>query len=95
MAINKEKDGYTAVFEVLKVYMETFDDGYKYTDWIVQLLVGNSVTTTLLMFNSTKLVWEWDKDWWEGEKFIRILAAWPLPLVILPPFPYDARVGVE
>jgi hypothetical protein len=90
-----ERDMYKAVYQVLSCYMDTFPDPYKYSTWIVRLLVGTTVITECYLWDSSTYDHVWESDWWEGENFVRILAAYPVDLLELPPYPYDCRVSAD
>lgn len=86
---------YDKAIEALKPYMNTFHDRYRFSDWVVKLLIGPCIEIVILHFDAITFEYDWSDDWWEGEKFVRILAAYPLALVEIPTFGYDMQIALE
>lgn len=60
------KDPYTEVGDIIEKWI--IDNHYYYADYLVTLTLDGSLITTILKFNGNLVEFEWDDDWWEGEK---------------------------
>lgn len=79
LRLTPEQNGYDVVFEAIK---DRFED--MWDSMIVQLKTKHyedeewDDTTELLIndgFDWEHPHWEWETDWWEGERFIDLVAA--------------------
>lgn len=63
------KDPYTEVANIVEDWCRR---NY-YGSAFVTLSVGGCVTTEYLSFNGNTMEFEWDMDWWEGEKDVVLI----------------------
>lgn len=67
------KDPYTEAAEIIEQWAKK---NY-YDDFVVTLRLDGEVITTLLCMDEAANL-EWNDDWWEGQKEIRIIGFTPL-----------------
>lgn len=60
------KDPYTEIGDIIEQWI--IDNRYYYADYLVTLTLDDSLLTVILKYNGNVGEFEWDYDWWEGEK---------------------------
>ena len=66
------KTPYRIVADALIGYCAAHEDYY--TDFIVELILDGKVQKTVAFLNSVDLDFEFEDDWWEGEKEVILVA---------------------
>lgn len=67
------KDPYTEAAEII----EQWANKNYYDDFVVTLRLDGEIVTTLLCVDEAANM-EWDNDWWEGQKEVRMIGFAPL-----------------
>ena len=71
-------DAYNKVAEIVDAWC--VKNGYD--DMIVSLAVNGEIKTEYLICNlNIPGGWEWENDWWEGEKDVRLLGFRPISMI--------------
>ena len=63
-------------YEEAAAEIEAWANAHFYDDFVVSLLIDGRQLNTLLLFNGSDF--EWNDDWWEGEKNVTLVAFAPV-----------------